>query len=222
MKRIKYVAAMMFSLMLWVSVAQAAIPSKVEEAVRTYINEKIKITSTVDIYDAGIDKVRNLRLLEILPDLKNENDAQIVTLNFRDINSGDVVLVKAIVKESAGAFSVASFDIAGVTALAKAAAADPAKEFSQSDIEAVITEYITKKSKFTKTFDLFDEKKQGFRHLEFSAFEGELRRFGVLNILRAAMKDTESSEILKLDFTVENKAGVLSVTTVKVFEIKKQ
>jgi hypothetical protein len=212
------ITSFVFAVALFVFPAgsHAAVDKKLEETVRAHLQEKIQLTSTLDIFDSKVSKVRNLRLLEFLPDVNNEKETQIVKMNFRDIVSGDVVVVSAHVKDA----KVVELKIEEVKALEKKEV-DPNKVFTKTDVEPVIKEYVEKKSKFTKTFDLFDEKKQAFRHLEFVQFDGDLRNFGILYILRVDFKDAESQQTLKVDFTVENNKGALSVKSVKVFEIKK-
>ncbi|MCK5213765.1 MAG: hypothetical protein KAR05_00240 [Candidatus Omnitrophica bacterium] len=192
----------------------------IQEVIKANLAEKTKFSGTLDLYDAGNDVVRNLRMIGFLNEVKNVGDLYFERINYRDVNSGDVVTVDVTLKEVDGKLDVTDYTIFKVERIKKEAVAEK-KEFSDEEIHEAMREYIKAQARFTGSFDLFDEKKEGLRHLQFLEFKGAVRRYGILHISTAEFADKDAGEILDIDISAENQEGDLKVTKVKVMKVKK-
>jgi hypothetical protein len=188
---------------------------------KSSIEEKSKATGHLDLFDEKINKVRNLDLMEMNPTVEKKDNLDVVSGKFRDVASGDIVTLHISIEEKDGAKSVKDITIGEISAATVAAAADPNHEFTDQEIQDVMKKYLDKKSQFTGSFDIFDEKLQALRNLKVGAFEPSVRRFGTRFISRVETTDMKSAETVLLDLSVDNNAGNLEVKNVKIFQVKK-
>jgi hypothetical protein len=190
-----------------------------EEIVRGNLKKMTKDSGTFDLYDAQAGKVRNLRLLEILPDVRMEGEAAFVPSRFRDIASGDIVMVEVrVAKVSTGTYD-SKWTIKSVE---QAESGEPKKEnYTDAEIQQAMKDYIEKQSKFTGYVMLFDQKTESMRKLELVELKAEVRRFGILGISTAEFKDVGSQEHVTIDIHVKNNDGKLEVDSLKIKKIRK-
>jgi len=190
-----------------------------EEIVRGNLKKMTKHSGTFDLYDGETEKVRNLRMIEILPDIREEGKNAYVPVRFRDISSGDIVLVEVkITMISEGRFD-SHWSIKEVQGVKN----DEKKKESYTDAEVqqVMKDYIAKQSKFTGHVTLFDQKTQKMRTLDLTELGKEVRRYGILSISTARFLDVESQEKLEIDINVKNNKGKLEVESLKIKKVKK-
>jgi hypothetical protein len=200
---------------------EIAQPSGILDFTKSAIEEKSKATGHLDIFDEKINKVRNLDLMDMDPAVETKDGLNVLRGKFRDVASGDIVTLQISIEEKDGAKSIKDMTIGEVSAAANATAADPNHEFTDQEIQDVMKKYLDKKSQFTGSFDIFDEKLQALRNLKVGAFEPTVRRFGTRFISRVETTDMKSGETVLLDLSVDNTAGNLEVKNVKIFQVKK-
>lgn len=207
----------------------AALPAQgIEETVREFIQkaiqEKTQLSGTFDLFDEENNKVRNLRLVEGPLGLNSQEGIHRMKAMFKDIKSGDSVELEFKVQEKEGILQDLNWQITKteMAQLQKPPRDNEEKVFGREDVQKALENYIFQKSKFTKTFDIFDTEITKMRKLEFVSFDDELRHFGILYILAAHFKDKGSQEMVKVDFTAENQGNSLAVKIVKIVEVQKQ
>ena len=189
------------------------------DAVKAEIKNRSKTSGTLDIYDAKIDKVRTLDLMNLKETVAQDGDNQTATGDFRDTKSGDVVTIEIKITGMEGAYQVGDFNITG--AQAPQAVKAEKKDYTDEEIQNFMKEYITTQSQGTGTFDLYDEKLQKMRNLEFGKLQEKLRRYGIIAIATAEFKDKTSGDGVLADINVENQNTGLSVTAVRIKNVTK-
>ncbi|GEM_PF-2133560 len=193
--------------------ADAESQGKILEAVKAVIKGRSKSTGSMDIYDSKIEKVRNLDLMNLQPTVAKDGDDQVVTGDFRDTKSGDVVTLEIKVGGVEGAYEIK--DTAITNAQAPQAVKEEKKDYTDEEIQNFMKDYITIQAQTTGTFDLFDEKLGKMRNLEFVKLDEKVRRYGVIGISTAEFKDKNSGDTVLVDVNTENKNG-LSVTAMRI------
>jgi hypothetical protein len=195
--------------------ASAAEKKDVHKVIQDHVKDKSKVTGTLDIFDSDADKVRNLKMLEFHDGVAQDGMNYTVCVDFRDNSTGDIVDVDFVVLEADGSLEVREYSIHKITEnTMKEEMAN--KTYTDEDIQNVMKSYLDQKSKFTGTFDIYDEQKGKMLKLEFVDINPEIRKFGKLNISTVNFKDSESGNPVKIDLTVENNNGALAVKTVRI------
>jgi len=189
-----------------------------EEIVRSNLKNMTKLSGTFDLFDEKTQKVRNLRMIEILSDVRKEGSAAFVPVRFRDISTGDIVLVEVKVKMISEGRYDSQWAIKEVQTLKNETAAK--ETYTDEEIYQAINDYIKKQTKFTKNMMLFDPKTESMRSLELKSLSKEIRRFGILSIVAAEFKDVNSNDDLTVDFNVKKTKRGLEVDTMKIKKIK--
>lgn len=192
--------------------------AKTLEAVKAAIKDRSKATGSLDVYDGKTEKVRNLDLMSLQPTIGTDGDHQVVTGDFRDTKSGDVVTVEIKGTEAGGAFEIK--DTVVTAAKAPEAVQDEKKDFTDAEIQAFMNEYISIQAQTTGTFDLYDEKLAKMRNLELVKLDEKVRRYGIIAISTAEFKDKNSGDKVMVDVNTENKGG-LSVSAMRIKGISK-
>ena len=124
-----------------------------------------------------------------------------------------------MMKKDGDKFSVSDVQIGKITPYA---AAEPAKkEYSDTDVQQFIQDYIKKQTKFSETMNLFDEEKNKMRNLKFLEAKETVKRLGSISIVRGNFEDVDSHEILGIDIVVQNKDGKLNLQNLFIRERKK-
>jgi len=192
-----------------------ASPNKrIKEEIRDIIKDRALVSGTLDLYDQGVNRVRNLRFIEFIADIETSQESPYIPVKCRDIHSGEIVTIHAYVNDVDGQWQFENFQIADV--MEPKVKIDVTKEYSDDDIRHVIKAYIENQTKFIGHMLVFDQDKGSLRKLEFIDFKGELRKYGVLSISSTNFKDIESEEYLNVDITVKNNDGVLSIDSLKI------
>jgi hypothetical protein len=189
------------------SKADASTPNV--EAVKSEIQNRKMTSGTLDIYDSKTDKVRTLDLM----DLKEEGDK--VTGHFRDTKTGDVVSVQVKVTDG----KVGDFEITGSEPAQ--ALQEVKKDYSDQELKDFMKDYITTQSAGTGVFQLFDEKTQKMRQLEFVKLQDKVRRYGIIGITTAEFKEKDTGNTILTDVNVENGKEGLNVTAVRIKNVIK-
>ncbi|MBZ0165175.1 MAG: hypothetical protein K8I00_00110, partial [Candidatus Omnitrophica bacterium] len=193
----------------------------VEASVQQYLSEKTKFTGSLDIYDAGIDKVRNLKLINLRRDsLTGEGPDLEIRGDFRDLNSGDIMDVNVMLAEDAGVLDVS--EIAILSVKYKKKAVDPEaskKKFTDKEVQEFIKNHIADRSKFGGTYGLFDVENEVYRQLNLIKLADDVRNFGILYINAVEFEDDKTGDKVSVDITLQNKEGELDVKTVRIKKI---
>jgi len=192
--------------------------AKVELNFQQIISDDLKQRSmgsgSFDLFDASVNKVRNLRVMEFGDKIKQKKNEAVVPVKFRDVSTGDIVTVEAKLTESDGGWAVGEFEIKEVQEFKLTA--DMNKKFSDDEVRYAILEYVKSQMEFSEYLMLFDEKREKMRKLKLLNLDNEIRRFGVLSISMAKFEDVESRETLVIDVHVKNQKGFLEVTSLKI------
>jgi len=187
-------------------------------AVTQELEQKTLYSGTLDLYDPDLDAVRNLRALSSPERVQRRDDVTAVMVDYRDINSGDIVTVAVlIVPHEDGGYAVGDLKIAGIEPVQK----NIQEEYSDSDIQDFMKGYIEQQTKFTGDMMLYDEEREVMRHLTLQQLNPEVRRMGILYISRGVFKDIETGAILGVDLTVKNTDGQLVMDAVRIRSFKK-
>ncbi len=188
------------------------------------LQKRIRVTGTLDLFDVKADRVRNLRKIEFKEEVVNDGDQLVGMMTCKDIATNDMVWIEAVVlakKEEALSFK--EFRIAKIDKFEDSKAEIfEKKNVTREELITTMTSYVEQKSKFTKSFDLYDEKASKLRHLKLNSFSDKTRAFGSLHITEVLFSDVETNETLKIDMTVENKAGQLNVKKIKIKSVLPQ
>lgn len=188
-----------------------------KETVKKALWQRVRVTGTLDLFDAKINAVRHLKMMDFQGDVVQKGDQLSAVIDYRDIDTGDVVTVNATLAKKDSAWDVTETVIASVKEAPKV---DENKVYSDAELQTFMNEYLQAQVKFTGTLMLFDEDRNKMRKLELVSLDGEVRRLGTLSISRATFKDKDSGETLGVDVTVENKKGKLSVQALRIREVK--
>ncbi len=172
------------------------------------INEKSKLTGTLDFFDEKENRVRNLKLLKVIDEKETQAQAE-----FRDNSSGDIVTVNFILTKDNGQLTITKMTITDIKPNVAKVSADTI--YTDAQIQEVMTTYIIAKSQFTETFDIFDEAKNQMRKLKLITLDPAVRRYGTTLISTGTFTDTQTQQEVKIDITVENNNGELSVQGVR-------
>lgn len=213
-------AAVFFS----VNVGQAAdvAATDVLQTVRDHLKGKMKASGTLDLYDNQEDKVRNLRTLKFPETIELKDGAYLAVIEYMDTKDGAKVLVGAVVEEKDNVLAVSELKIREVQAVAaKQAAQTIKKEYTDADIQQVMTAYLDQQTKFSGSLPLFDAQGNKLRKLALIKLDPQVRKLGIYNISGAEFKDVESNDKLDVDITVENKKGQLAVQSLRIRKVTK-
>lgn len=195
----------------------------VDSKVRGYLMEKTKFSGSLDIYDGELDKVRNLKLINLRRDsLAGDGPEYEIGADFRDLSTGDIMDVLIRLAEDAGDLDVEEIMIKGVKYKKKEK--DPElvnKKFSDKEVKDYIKDHIAKRSKFGGTYGVFDKDNEVYRQLNLIGLGDDVRNFGILYINTVEFEDDKTGEKISVDLTLENKDGALDVKTVRIKKIRK-
>ena len=197
--------------------SSAAGDDAVLKAAQDSLREKIKMSGTLDIYDDKIKMVRNLQTIEIHKDIAATAEGKVITVDYRDIKNGDVVVIEVAVSEKDGALKVTEPKIKEVKPLKT----DFVKQFSEDDIQQYMEAQLGAQAKFSGYINLFDPDKNVMRKLKLISLDKEVRKLGVLNISRAQFKDIDTNEVLGVDVTVENRNAQLNLQALRIRQVVK-
>jgi len=92
-------------------------------------------------------------------------------------------------------------------------------EPSADQIRVAMSDYVTKESEKTGTFDVYDEEAGKTRNLSLIRVHERVGKTGNYYYSCADFKDTGSNEMLDLDLDVQNKDGNLSVADVRIHKV---
>lgn len=187
----KIIITLMMIVVLGVSTTSA------QQTAASYLDERSKYTGTVDIYDADIDQVRNLKVMSVEGSAATAKDTQ----------SGDTVVLA--VNPDAKEITITS-----VTPYEDIVDVD--REFTDEEILAKMKSYFEQRSKMTGKFMQYDEAAGKMLNLEFVELDPALRKFGKLAISTATFNDPDSGKTHKIDITVSKKDGKLFVKSTKI------
>ena len=185
------------------------------DVIKANIKERSKASGKLDLYDGKTNKVRTLDLIELKAGLTKDGDLNVVKGDFRDTTTGDVVSLD--IKLTADNSSVKDMVIASVAA---PTAKEVKKNYTDEETNKFMQEYIDTQSQATGTFDLYDEKTQKMRNLQFVKLDEKLRRYGIIAIATAEFKDKNTGDKVMVDVNTENKDG-LSVTAMRLKGVSK-
>lgn len=191
-----------------------------QNAIRKGLQEKVKLSGTLDLFDNTLNKARNLQWMEC-KEVNKQGEEYVALIDYRDIHSGDVVTVEVVSTEENGNMVVKNTTIKNVVSLTVQKGAEEKKDFPDKEIQEVMNNYVTQQAKFTGSFMLFDETNNKMRTLQLVSIEEKVRRFGILFISTAEFKDLTSSEVVLADITAENQQGQLNVKSVKIKTVNK-
>jgi hypothetical protein len=183
-------------------------------------NRSIK-SGTLDVYDETINKVRNLRTMKFPETVTDKDGMSTATIEYRDIKSGDLVTMEAIVDGKKTPLAVKELKIQQVKKLKEEKAGAEKKEFSDADIQAFMKDYLDQQVKFTGSLMLFDEERNKMRTLKLVKLDTVVKRLGIFFISRAEFKDEENGDTLDVDVSVENKEGELAVQALRIRDVCK-
>ena len=186
--------------------------AEMEKAVTDYLLEKSKLSGTMDIMDEKSNTIRNLRLISIQKESLAGSGMPLV--DFRDINSGEIVMVELKLHNG----KVDSSQVIKVTP-AESIILDPNKVFTDDEVQDFIKEYINTQAHLSGSFSLYDEAAKRLRNLELISLDSQLRRLGILFICSAEFKDSENKDTLQVDVTVENQKGKLQIQALRIRKV---
>jgi hypothetical protein len=180
------------------------------DAVKAEIKNKSKTSGTLDIFDNKTQKVRTLDVIGL-----KETAKDTVTGDFRDTKTGDVVTVEVKVADNkVGDFNITKAEPPKPVQTAK-------KDYTDQELQDFMKEYISTQAAGTGTFQLFDEKTQKMRKMEFIKLQEKVRRYGIIGISTAEFKEKDTGDTILADMNVENKKEGLEVTAVRIKSIIK-
>lgn len=182
--------------------------------IKDALKEKTKRTGTLDLYDVKLDGVRNLRLIDFSDEPVAEGGRVSAHVNFRDINTGDVVNLKITVEDDQGQKTITETEIVSVEVLTPEA--DPNKVYNDQEVQDAMRFYLDKQAEFTGFVMLFDEKEEKMRNLKLTEILPEVRRLGNTYISTAVFADADSGEKIEIDITVKNTDGELDVKRMRI------
>lgn len=189
----------------------------VADVIKAEVTKRKKASGKLDLYDVQANKVRTLDLINLRPEVKKDGDLSVVTGDFRDTSSGDVVALDIKLTGDAGSYAVKEMTIASVTA---APVQEVKAEYTDDEVKTFMKEYVDTQAQATGSFDLYDEKSKNMRSLELVKVDDKLRRYGIIAIATAEFKDKKTGDAVFVDINTENKEG-LSVTAMRLKSVKK-
>ena len=205
--------------------AKSSKNQNVIDAFKKELKEKTKLTGSLDLYDSKINKVRNLKMIQIKDDVQKDGAGYIVPGEYRDMKSAEIVTVEASLEEKNGELVSRDFNITGITTEVKNNVVKPnidaKKEYSDKDIQDVMQDYFKQQTQFSDHLQLFDEAKNKMRNLDLIKLSEQVRRLGILYISTADFKDSDAGDTLAIDVTVQNKDGILDVQSLRIRSVKK-
>lgn len=98
-------------------------------------------------------------------------------------------------------------------------AGDKVSQPSAEQVRGAMNDYVTKESKKTGTFDVYDKETGAVRKLSLTRVHERVGKTGNYYYSCADFKDTVSNEMLDLDLDVEYKDGGLSVADVRIHKV---
>ena len=209
----------------WAEETVGQVSKPVVADVLKVIQENVKSQSiksgTLDIYDEKINKVRNLRTMKF-PETASENEGVfIAAIEYRDINSGDIVTVEATVDGKVTPLVVKDFKMVKIEKLKDRKEGEVKKEFPDEEIQAFMKSSIDQQVKFTGNLQLFDEERNKMRSLELVKLDTVVKRMGIFYTSRAEFKDVENGDLLGVDVSVEYKDGELTLQALRIREFRR-
>lgn len=204
------------------SFGQATVSAKdqaILKVLKDEMTEKIIQTGTLDLYDKGIDAVRNLSILSFPEEVRRRGDEFVAAIDYRDTNSGDIVTVEVLLAADGDSYIVEDVRIINVESLKND---DQVKDhYSDEEIQAFMKNYIQQQVQFTGSLMLFDEEREVMRNLKMNELSSEVRRMGIFYSSRGVFEDINSGDILGIDIAVKNKDGKLELQVLRVRSFKR-
>ena len=191
------------------------------EAAQAALREKTIQSGTLDIYDANLNAVRNLQKMTVSDKVGEEAGTYMVTADYRDMNSGDIVTLEVMVAADGDSYKAEDIQIKSVKEFKKDESLKD-KEYSDDDIRDFMRKALEDQGKFTGgKIMLFDEDAGKMRNLELLELKDEVRRLGIFYNCRGQFKDADSGELLGVDVSVENQDGRLMVQALRIRNVRK-
>lgn len=189
--------------------------------VKEILKEKTVQSGTLDIYDGKINKVRNLRLMAFQNGILDEGKVKILTADFRDIQTGEVVTVQMEGISTEGKLDLGEFRIKEVKAVEDAAGAED-KEYTDEEIQKVMTDYVDRQGQFNDgKVMLFDSDNEVMRNLQLKELKKEVRRIGIFYSSSSQFVDANTGDLLDIDISVQKKEGKLTVQALRIRNVRR-
>ena len=191
------------------------------EVAKDKLKEKTMQSGTLDIFDNDSDQVRNLRLIKLYDNVVENEGKYSVVADYRDINTGDIVKVEVDIVSGEEDFVIGGLRIKDVLEMEEGDDQE-AREYTDSEIQAVMMDYIEKQGQFTDgKVMLFDKDNEKMRNLELTELKEEVRRMGIFYSSSSKFVDADTDDILDIDISVENKKGKLKVQALRIRNVRK-
>jgi len=195
--------------------------AEVVAAVEEELKNKTLQSGTLDVFDKDTQKVRNLRKIKINDDVKKKRKKYFVSVEYRDINTGDIVELEIVVVKKRSGVEVADIEIKNVQKLAQTEESRE-KEYSDQEIQDFMHEYLDKQTQFSDgKVMLFDKDTEKMRGLVLKEIKKEVRRLGIFYHSTAKFEDADTGAILMVDISVQKKKGKLKVQALRIRKVFK-
>ena len=191
------------------------------EAAQAALREKTIQSGTLDIYDAGLNAVRNLQRMKVSDEVSEADGLYTVMADYRDMNNGDIVSLEVILSSDGEGYKAEDIKIKSVQALKKDESLKD-KEYTDDEIRDYMRNALAKQGQFSDgKIMLFDEDAAKMRNLELTGLKEEVRRLGIFYNCRGQFKDADSGELLGVDVSVENQDGRLMIQALRIRSVRK-
>jgi len=195
--------------------------NQIKTAVREALQKKTIQSGTLDIYDKDSDRVRNLRKIKMHEDVVGEEGKYLVLGDYRDISTGDIVVVEIEVVQEETDFIIEDIRIKDVQKLNEREPQED-KEYTDEEIQAFMQEFVKKQTQFTDGIVmLFDKDNEKMRHLKLTELKKEVRRMGVFYSSSSQFVDADTGDIVSVDIAVEKKKGKLKIQALRIRDVRK-
>ena len=203
--------------------AQGTAPADVLKVIQEHVKGLSIKSGTLDMYDEKASKVRNLRTMAFPETVTEKDGAYVATIKYRDVRSGDIVNVDAVVDSKATPLAVKELKIVGVEKLKdEKKEGAPAKEYTDAEVQTFMKTALDQQAKFTGSLMLFDEERNKMRTLQMVSLDSAVKRLGIFYSSRAELKDMESGDLVVVEVSTENKDGELNLQALRIREVKRQ
>lgn len=192
----------------------------IQEVVTQNLQERTKLSGTLDLMDPQTNKIRNLKMVNFEDKIEHKDSMLVAFIDQRDIKTGDLVSTAVNLEGKDGKLMVKDYTIVKVMPAA-VKTVDPNKTFSDGEILEFMMEYLKSQAQQTGSVSLFDEQKNQLRDLELVKMDEKLRRLGIIYITSAEFKDKTSAEVCMVDITVNNKKGELEIQSLRLRSVVK-
>ncbi|HQO58002.1 MAG TPA: hypothetical protein PLT76_04715 [Candidatus Omnitrophota bacterium] len=199
----------------------ASANAAVLEAAQAALREKTIQSGTLDIYDAGLNEVRNLQRIDVSDEVSEADGVYTVLADYRDMNNGDIVTLEVVLAAEGDGYKARDIRIKSVKALKQDESLKD-KTYSDDEIRDFMRQSLEKQGQFSDgKIMLFDEDAARMRNLLLLELKAEVRRLGIFYNCRGEFKDADSGERLGVDVAVENKDGQLTLQALRIRNVRK-